>query len=311
MSQTLVSICVITYNQIDFIHETLSSALSQDYANLEVVVADDGSCDGTAEVILEYAEKYPGRLVPLVGGPNLGVTGNSNRALMACRGKYIAFQGGDDVLLPGKISHQVKWMEEDTQRVICYHDMDVFDSATNKTLYLQSDKFVFRTGSADVVVKYGTFFGATTAMVRMPEGFNLAFDESIPVASDWLFWIEALHRQGGEIGFIDGVYSRYRKHTNNISTVSNHWLDDALKTLSIIDHKYPELVKSVRCSRSLFLSRKAIREFKNKKFISFLRFLLSAAIENKGNFIETFLSAGLRFSYLDSLYSKINTFRRS
>jgi len=77
-NQPLVSIHIITYNQIDFIHDTLTSALEQDYENLEVVVADDGSTDGTAEVILEYAKKYPNRLLPLVGGPNLGITGNSN-----------------------------------------------------------------------------------------------------------------------------------------------------------------------------------------------------------------------------------------
>lgn len=99
----LVSVHVITFNQAHLIHETLQSILAQDYANIEIIVADDGSTDGTANIISEYANQYPSKIIPLVAGPNLGITGNSNRGLQACKGKYIAFIGGDDLFLPSKI----------------------------------------------------------------------------------------------------------------------------------------------------------------------------------------------------------------
>lgn len=232
MSKPLVSILIITYNQKDFIHEALTSALNQDYDNIEIVVADDGSTDGTDEIILDYARKFPKKVVPLVGGPRLGITGNSNRGLRACKGKYVAFMGGDDIFLPGKISRQVAWLEADQNRVLCYHDMDVFSSETGETLYYWSEKYRFRNGNAKTVIRYGTFFGTPSVMIRYPHG--LLFNENIPVASDWFMWIEVLERQSGVLGYVDGVYVRYRRHANNITLKKDYRLRDALATIDAI-----------------------------------------------------------------------------
>jgi glycosyltransferase involved in cell wall biosynthesis len=241
MNRPLVSIHIITYNQIQFVHETLASALNQDYDNLEIVVADDGSTDGTAEIILDYAKRYPSKIVPLVGGPNLGITGNSNRALRACKGEYVAFQGGDDSFLPGKISKQVEWLEADKHRVLCYHNIDVYDSETGKTLYLWSEKFRFRNGNARTVIRHGTFFGASSVMVRHPK--NLFFNEKISTASDWFMWIEILEKQSGSLGYVDGVYARYRRHANNITVTGAHALNDALATVDAVEELAPQKYK--------------------------------------------------------------------
>ena len=241
MNQPLVSILIITYNQIQFVHETLASALNQDYENFEVVVADDGSTDGTAEIILDYAKRYRSKIVPLVGGPNLGITGNSNRGLRACKGKYVAFQGGDDSFLPGKISKQVEWLEADNKRVLCYHDVDVYDSETGKTLYLWSEKYRFRIGNARTVIRHGTFFGALSVIVRHPK--NLFFNEKISIASDWLMWIEILEKQSGSLGYVDGVYARYRRHANNITLTGAHALKDALATIDAVEELAPQKYK--------------------------------------------------------------------
>lgn len=229
----LVSVHIITYNQKNFINEALRSALDQDYENIEIVVADDGSTDGTAEIILDYARRYPSKIVPLVGGPNLGITGNSNRGLRTCKGKYVAFMGGDDSFLPGKISKQVEWLEADKNRVLCYHDVDVYDTETGKTLYLWSKKYRSRNGNARTIIKHGTFFGATAVMVRYPH--DLLFNEKIPTASDWFMWIEILERQSGILGYVDGVYARYRRHPNNITSTGEHHLHDALATIEAVE----------------------------------------------------------------------------
>ena len=233
MNQPLVSVHIITYNQKQFIHETLFGVLEQDYANIEIVVADDGSTDGTAEIILDFARQYPNKIVTLVGGPNLGITGNSNRGLRACKGKYVAFMGGDDSFLPGKISKQVAWLEAEKSRVLCYHDIDVYDSRTGKTLYLWSEKYRCRYGDARAVIRHGTFFGATSVMVRYPQ--HLLFNERIPTASDWFMWIEILEHQSGVLGYIEGVYARYRRHTHNITLTGEHHLHDALATIEAIE----------------------------------------------------------------------------
>lgn len=240
MNQPLVSICVITYNQKQFIHETLASVLNQDYANIEIVVADDGSTDGTAAIILDYSRQYPNKIVPLIGGPNLGITGNSNRGLMACKGKYIAFLGGDDIFLPHKLSKQVEWLEADDARILCYHDIEYFDSISGKRLGSGFEKSKPRSGGSDLLVKHGLFFGGSTVMVRNPRHLNIIFNADIPVASDWLFWFEVVEKNKGKLGFIEGVYARYRRHAASVTARGDHGLHDMLETVAVMRtyHKY-------------------------------------------------------------------------
>jgi len=254
MAPPLVSISIVTYNQVEFIRETLSSALDQEYENLEVVIADDASTDGTSEVILEYAKKYPSRLVPVFGRVNLGLTGNSNRALKKCRGRYVAFQGGDDVLLPGKIRKQVDWMEENENRVLCGHDVEVFDSKTGRCLYFWSDRIPLKSGKGPrKIIRYGVPYCATSIMIRSSVLPPYGFDERLPVVSDWKLWIDCL-ASGGHFGYIDGVYARYRRHSHNIT--DTHFQirqDDQFVTLALVESHYPHLVESCRYGRaSLF-----------------------------------------------------------
>lgn len=262
----LVSILIISYNHEDFIEEALDSALAQDYDNLEIIVSDDNSQDETPNIIKRYAEQYPGKVVPIVDVENLGITGNSNRGYEKCRGKYIAFQGGDDVLLPGKIKAQVEWFEQDSKRALCYHDMDVFLSETNETLYYQSEILDFYEGGAEVVVKYGTFFGGTTAMIRADVQGNLKFDPRVPIASDWLFWFEAVEMHHGTIGYVDGVYARYRRHNHNITGQSEHVFKDAMLTLDIIAEKYPSYRKLVKHKQAEYYLIEAYNAAKRKEF---------------------------------------------
>src|SRR5438876_4969055 len=133
MTNPLVSILVATYQHAEFIGEALESALAQTYPNVEIIVADDGSTDGTAEIVESYAHRYPTRITKLPRKVNTGIEGiyeNYARALRACRGQYVCFLEGDDLYLPEKVEKQVAWMEQDGRRVLCTVDVDVFDSAT-------------------------------------------------------------------------------------------------------------------------------------------------------------------------------------
>jgi len=202
--------------------------LAQDYPNFEIIVADDCSTDGSQEMLLEYESKYGERFVVRLAEVNRGVTLNSNIAHFSCSGKYIAWMGGDDLMLPGKLTRQVSFMEENPTCSICYHNLDVFDSETNSTIrsFNESKKI---NGDIRASIRFGTFNGASSTLVRADQTPRGGFDISLPVASDWLYWVETLGN-GGTINYIDQTLGRYRRHGNNITR------DEPFLTQSELDH---------------------------------------------------------------------------
>ncbi|XOB99856.1 glycosyltransferase [Pseudomonadota bacterium DY0742] len=241
----LVSVAIITYNQKKFLRECIESILAQDYPNIEIVIADDASSDGTQDMLIEYEKKFPGKFVLRLANVNGGITANSNLAHFACSGKYIAWMGGDDVMLPGKISKQVFFMEANPECTICYHDLDVFDSDTDRSIYIRSKKVRPRQGDIRTCIRYGVFNGACSTMVRTDKTPVSGYNQLLPVASDWLYWVEALGN-GGTIKYIDEVLGRYRRHSNNITRKSDSLGQnsvDHLNACNIIIQKYPEFLR--------------------------------------------------------------------
>ena len=105
MSQNpLVSVAIITYNQKIFLEECIESILLQTYKNIEIIIADDGSSDGTHQLAQNFQENYPDIKFKLaLSKLNFGITNNSNLAFENCSGKYIAWMGGDDLMHPKKL----------------------------------------------------------------------------------------------------------------------------------------------------------------------------------------------------------------
>ncbi len=93
----IISVAVITYNQQDTIAQTLDSILCQkgDF-DLEVVIGEDASQDGTLAVCQDYAIRYPNQIVLLSGEKNLGIMANTARVFHACTGEFVNIIAGDD-----------------------------------------------------------------------------------------------------------------------------------------------------------------------------------------------------------------------
>lgn len=249
----LVSVFLAVYQQKDYIREAVTSVLQQDYPNMEIVLGDDGSTDGTQEILKEYRDKHPDIIKLVLVEQNTGITANCNRIFKECTGKYIAFQAGDDVWLPGKIRTQVDYMEAHPECAICYHNLEIFDSATGKTIRHFNGKkggYPYE-GHVDVSIRHGCFNGAVSNMVRRSECPSGGFDSRTPRASDWLFWIETL-MGGGEIHYIDLVLGKYRRHQNNATNPKNiiHNYIDHLNILNILLIAYPVYHEEIMSRKS-------------------------------------------------------------
>ena len=114
MSAPLVSVLVTAYNAEPWLAETLTSVADQTYDNLEVVVVDDGSTDGT----LAVAGRFEGPRVRVVSQENAGACAARNRALSEARGDLVQYLDADDLLAPDKIARQVARLADEPEGTI-------------------------------------------------------------------------------------------------------------------------------------------------------------------------------------------------
>ncbi len=276
MEDPKVSVLIPSYNQESVIEQTVLSALTQNYDNLEVVVSDDASIDGTPQILREIQGKYPERLKLFLHQTNVGVTKNHTRGLLECSGDFIAFQDGDDLFLPEKIKKQVEFMLKHPDCTISSHDVDVFDSETGRTLYLWSQRFGQREGGIYELVRYGNYLSSVSVMVRRIHLPEYGYDDRIRIGSDWLLWLETLSRGKGRIYYLDEILARYRRHAGNLTNISSWKYEDQLITLALIETKYPTLLFPARMRRSEIQFMVGISAFSQKRFKDASKYFLES-----------------------------------
>jgi len=120
----LVSVVTPCLNSREFLEETIRSVLAQDYPNLEYLVMDGGSTDGSLEIL----ERYRGRL-EWISAPDGGAADAINRGFRRTRGEILAWLGSDDLYLPGAISTAVEALAADPEAAAVYGEGYWIDEA--------------------------------------------------------------------------------------------------------------------------------------------------------------------------------------
>lgn len=129
---SLVSIAMATYRGERFLETQVNSILAQSHADLEVVICDDASQDGTYALIESLASK-DGRVRPFRNDKTIGLVSNFMKAVTLCRGEYVAFSDQDDVWEPKKIEMLLKLLVGAKQNMLAYSDLEIFDDVTGYT----------------------------------------------------------------------------------------------------------------------------------------------------------------------------------
>src|SRR5882724_3923639 len=117
LSAPSVSICIPSYNYCRYLACALDSALAQSWKDVEILVVDDKSEDGSVALVREYAERDP-RVVLYANPQRLGLTQNFNQCLRLARGKYIKFLCADDVLDGQCVERMVAAIEAESDAVL-------------------------------------------------------------------------------------------------------------------------------------------------------------------------------------------------
>lgn len=129
MNQPLISVVITAYNYGRFIEEAIDSVLSQDYPSdhIEVVVADDGSTDDTAERVKHYDSR-----VKYVYQNNCGQASALNLGFANARGEIVSLLDGDDFFLPGKLAMVADAFQRNPAAAMVYHPMQAWNMHTGE-----------------------------------------------------------------------------------------------------------------------------------------------------------------------------------
>lgn len=178
MYHPLVSIVIPCYNDERFIGEAIRSALGQTYPSIEVIVIDDGSTDGSLEVIRSLRD-----CVRWETGPNRGGSAARNRGLALARGELIQFLDADDLLHPEKLERQVPIVQACSKHIV-YSDFVIVDGATEQAIEVP------RNGETDmdpVVFALRRPKLRTSAPIHRRERLEAigGFDERLPCAQEY------------------------------------------------------------------------------------------------------------------------------
>ena len=120
----LVSIITPSYNQARFLEATLRSVLGQDYPNMEYLVADGASTDGSVEIIRRYAD----RLTWWVSEKDSGQSEAINKGFRRAHGEFVGWLNSDDIYLPGAVSAAIQVFQSHPEVGLVYGDAQAIDA---------------------------------------------------------------------------------------------------------------------------------------------------------------------------------------
>ena len=211
MMPPLVSIITPSYNQARFLEETIRSVLFQDYPNLEYIIVDGGSTDGSLEIIRRYAD----RLAWWVSEPDRGQTDAINKGFAKARGEIFAWLNSDDTYLPQAISQAVDSFEDHPKTGMVYGDAHLIDEISRiigEFPARQTDLKRLRRGYVHIP-QQASFFRAGLWKQVGP------LDPSFYFAMDYDLWVRLAQKTS--LQYVPKAWANFRLHRAGKSVISD------------------------------------------------------------------------------------------
>lgn len=222
MDINLISVLILSYNNQQYILETIDSVLMQDYFNIEIIIADDGTEDFDKNFYEEYIKKNKGNNINnfliYTNKVNLGTVKNINKAIRLSKGKYIKPIASDDALYSKTILSQVVEYFEKQQSLIITTKIQVCDynleevEWSSKKMDAYEEKLLkkYEDGEFFKSLAWKCWIEAAGIFFRK-EFFDVfgLFDESYKLIEDWPMWLK-ITRDDNKIDYFNIISTKYR-----------------------------------------------------------------------------------------------------
>lgn len=245
METPLISVIMPCYNHEKYVEQGIRSVFAQPYKDLELIAIDDGSRDGTPEIIRRLGEEYG--FTYELQKVNRGVCHTLNKAIDLARGRYIKFLASDDFLHDQSISDFIAHMEGDPRIEACFGDLVEVDKNGAKIGFLKSGiQRVFRQNfpidnvtniSVDMAIQISPILGPSYLFRKsLLKSFG-RFDET-QIVEDWDLFLHLVSHSKtiAYLPAIAGYYRRFSPQDKPIRRDNRRWFFSDLKTIE----KYQE-----------------------------------------------------------------------
>ncbi len=239
-----VTILLPIFNAENYIDSCLSSLLDQTFDDFEIIAINDGSTDGTFEVLERVAEKD--KRLRVINQNNQGLIRTLNKGLELAKGEYIARIDSDDIALSNRIKIQTNYLDENKKCLLCSSDYIVFNDKTAKSKRIKTRQNSYF-HKAEMI--FGPSVAHPTVMFRSEEfsKLNLKYDPKYKDAEDYELWTRV--NNYGDIRTIPEPLMKMRQHETSITAVAESKANN-VERASIIGEIHKNYLNSLNVSLS-------------------------------------------------------------
>lgn len=276
-SAPLVSVVIPAYNVAPFIRSAVESALQQSWKNIEVIVVDDGSTDGTSEALVQTVDPR----LTVIPQSNRGSSAARNTGISAARGEYVAFLDGDDLWTRDKLERHVRFLESHPATDMAFslsRIIDEFGRSTGRSSQRVSGTISFRRLMLENVVNNGS----ATVLRRSALNRVGGFDEYLRACVDYDLWLRISLLRPGNVHCIPEYLTMYRMRSGQITKDWRRMEKAWLQMVEKVRSQAPKQVSAVEASARGRLYR----------YLSYIAYESSEFRESASLLSEAFRSAG-------------------
>ena len=216
------------YNGEQYVAKAINSVLAQTYQNIEILLINDGSSDGSKAVILDYIN-LPN--VVYREQSNGGVAAARNIGLRAARGELIAFLDQDDVWMPQKIELQAQYMQTHPKIGLVHANIEYIDEHSQPIEKRRSEWQTNASGLCFEEMFKENGIAVLTVCIRRKVCIEIGyFREDVSGVDDYDYWLRVAYSH--QIGHINQVLAHYRLHTHN---ESQNWLRQEIRLSRVLE----------------------------------------------------------------------------